>query len=71
MIITVNGEKQTLDGSERTLSELFILNKVSKPEMVSVQINGKFVDKKDYGTKKIEESDEVDFLYFMGGGRVS
>lgn len=69
MIITVNGEKQTLDGSEITLSELLTLNKVSEPEMVSVQINSLFVDKKDYEAKKIVENDEVAFLYFMGGGR--
>lgn len=69
MIINVTGEKQTLGGSEITLSELLTLNKVSEPEMVSVQINSLFVDKKDYGAKKIVESDEVAFLYFMGRGR--
>lgn len=71
MIISVNGEKQTLAGTETTISDLLVLNKVSMPEMVSVQINGQFVDKKDYGARKIVENDEVDFLYFMGGGKRS
>ena len=69
MFIMVNGETQTVGGSETTISELLVLNKVSTPDMVSVQINGQFVDKKDFWTKKIAEKDEVDFLYFIGGGR--
>lgn len=69
MVITVNGEKQNLEGTETSVSDLLILNKVNMPEMVSVQINGLFVDKKDYGTRKVVENDEVDFLYFMGGGQ--
>ena len=69
MIITVNGEKQTLEGADTKISDLLVLNKVNKPDMVSVQINGLFVDKKDYETRKIVENDEVDFLYFMGGGQ--
>lgn len=69
MIITVNGEQQNLEGSEITLSELLALNKVVLPDMVSVQINGKFVDQKDRGEIKVAENDEVDFLYFMGGGK--
>ena len=71
MIITVNGEKQTLEGAAANISYLLVLNKVNKPDMVSVQINGLFVDKKDYETRKIVENDAVDFLYFMGGGQVS
>ena len=69
MFIMVNGETQTVGGSETTISELLVLNNVSTPDMVSVQINWQFVDKKDFWTKKIAEKDEVDFLYFMGGGK--
>jgi sulfur carrier protein len=68
MIITVNGEKQTVEGARITVSELLILNKVEMPEMVSVQINGAFVDRKEYPSKTITDKDSVDFLYFMGGG---
>ena len=71
MIINVNGEAQTWEGSEIVMADLLIRNKVGRPDMVSVQINGAFVDKKDYETKKIVANDEVDFLYFMGGGQAS
>ena len=69
MIITVNGEKQTVESRELVLSELLVMNRVDKPDMVSVQVNGQFVDKREYGSRKIAENDEVDFLYFVGGGR--
>ncbi len=69
MTITVNGEVQTWEGEEFTVADLLTRNKVEKPEMVSVQINSKFVEKQDYGTKKVVAGDEVDFLYFMGGGK--
>lgn len=69
MIIMVNGEKQTLEESVISIAELLILHKVAKPDMVSVQLNGRFVDKKEYGAKKISDNDEIDFLYFIGGGK--
>jgi sulfur carrier protein len=71
MVITVNGDKQTWEEEELTVADLLIRNKVEKPDMVSVQINGKFVDKQDYGAVKAVAGDEVDFLYFMGGGKAS
>lgn len=65
--IKVNGKDQDLNGVE-TLSGLMKSNNVLQPEMVSIQVNGKFVDRNDYETTPINAGDEVDFLYFMGGG---
>jgi sulfur carrier protein len=36
--------------------------------MVSVQVNEEFVDREEFATLQLNEGDEVDFLYFMGGG---
>jgi sulfur carrier protein len=69
MIIIVNGEAKNWEGSELTIADLLSQHKVEKPEMLSVQVNGAFVDKNDYGTKTVATNDEVDFLYFMGGGK--
>ncbi len=69
MIITVNGDRQTWEEQKLSIAELLTLNKVEKPDMVSVQLNGKFVDKQDYGITMLAAADEVDFLYFMGGGK--
>jgi sulfur carrier protein len=64
--ITVNGEKQELENSI-TFVELLKLNRIEQPDMVSIQLNGEFVYNEDYETL-INEGDEIDFLYFMGGG---
>lgn len=65
--INVNGKEQTINES-LSLSELLVINNVAEPSMVSIQVNGSFVVREDYDTTKLNENDEVDFLYFMGGG---
>ena len=66
--IKVNGKDQTLT-SEISISELLALNKVAQPDMVSIQVNGKFINKDAYTSTIVNNGDEVDFLYFMGGGQ--
>ncbi|MDR3247075.1 MAG: sulfur carrier protein ThiS [Prevotellaceae bacterium] len=66
-IITVNGEKQEVS-APITLTELIALNNIAQPDMVSVQLNEEFVNREDYTTLELKEGDEIDFLYFMGGG---
>lgn len=68
MNIKINGEEQIMNEEAITISELLRLNKVESPETVSVQLNGNFVDQKQFGTTQVRENDEVDFLYFLGGG---
>lgn len=68
MKIKVNGKEQVLDKDSISVKELLNVSKVEKPDMLSVQLNGEFVKKEDYSNTFVKESDEVDFLYFMGGG---
>jgi sulfur carrier protein len=68
MTIQINGETQQIDRDELTLPELLVLAKVESPELVTVQINGEFVDRGDFPSTRIQENDEVDFLYYLGGG---
>jgi sulfur carrier protein len=67
--ILVNGKEQVLETDSLSVLELIKLNNVLNADMVSVQLNGEFVDHKDYSSTLFKENDEVDFLYFMGGGR--
>jgi sulfur carrier protein len=69
MNIKINGKEQTLDKSSVNVSELLVTNNVEMPDMVSVQLNGEFVKKERFEDTYIKENDEIDFLYFMGGGR--
>jgi sulfur carrier protein len=68
MKIKVNGKDQQFDLPELPLVELLGKNNVSKPELVSIQINGAFLMQDQYHHTVIKDNDEVDFLYFMGGG---
>jgi sulfur carrier protein len=69
MKIKINGLEKTISATNPTIAELLALEKVDMPQYVSVQVNGAFAQTKDFGTARVAENDEVDFLYFMGGGR--
>lgn len=68
MEIIVNGELKSITGENTTISDILRLLKVEMPDMVSVQLNGDFVERKKFDTVIIKNKDAVDFLYFMGGG---
>jgi len=65
--LKVNGKEQELIDS-LSVSGLIKLNKVAQPDMVSIQLNGDFVIRENYDSTLLKEGDEIDFLYFMGGG---
>ena len=66
--LIVNGEDQEVQ-LPATVADLIKQNNVAQPEMVSVQVNEEFVDREEFATLQLNEGDEVDFLYFMGGGQ--
>jgi len=68
MNLRVNGEDYVVEG-EITVLGLLIEQGVKSPEMVSVQLNNRFVDTKDFGTTVLKENDQIDHLYFVGNGR--
>jgi sulfur carrier protein len=68
MYITVGGEKKEVKEGI-TLPELIEQEKVETPEYVTVSINEEFVESAQVAQTVLKEGDEVEFLYFMGGGR--
>ena len=66
--IKVNGESQEVV-LPMTVEELIKNNNVENPELVSVQANEEFLDRNEYAKRQVEEGDEIDFLFFMGGGQ--
>lgn len=67
MIITVAGEKKEYkDGL--TLPELLSAENVEMPEYVTVSINEEFVESDKKESTVLKDGDNVEFLYFMGGG---
>jgi len=68
MNITVNGEAKSFSDQTLTIDALLKASKVQNPQLVTVQHNGNFVDQAQYAAEIVKENDEVDFLYFLGGG---
>lgn len=67
MTITVAGEKKEYkDGL--TLPELLEAENVEMPEYVTVSVNEEFVEADKKQTTVLKDGDNVEFLYFMGGG---
>ena len=67
MKITVAGENKEYDDG-LTVSKLIELENVETPQYVTVSVNEEFVDSAAFDTTTLKEGDEVEFLYFMGGG---
>lgn len=65
--IKLNGKGLQLENAINLL-DLLKENGVKQPDMVSVQVNGEFLAKDNFASKLIAENDEIDFVYFMGGG---
>lgn len=67
MTLAINGKQITIDSS-LSVSELLEHQDVESPDMVSVQLNGEILEREDFDSTTVSEGDEVEFLYFMGGG---
>jgi sulfur carrier protein len=70
MDITINGKKESIDKNEITVFELLKVKNIKMPEMVSVQVNGDILRRNTFDSTLVRENDEVNFLYFMGGGGI-
>lgn len=67
MVITVGGNKKEVE-DDLTVAKLIELENVETPEYVTVSVNEEFIDQEDFETHALKEGDEIEFLYFMGGG---
>lgn len=69
MKIKVNGEVKKIKDLV-TITEVLKIENVEMPDMVSVQLNGEFAERDRFDKTVIKENDEIEFLYFMGGGSI-
>jgi len=68
MNIKINGDLETMEKDNLTITELLVVKEVKMPEMVSVEYNGEMLDREKFDSTQLKENDEIEFLYFMGGG---
>ena len=67
MTITVSGNKrEKSDGL--TLAQLVIDENVETPQYVTASVNEEFISSPDFETTGLKDGDNIEFLYFMGGG---
>ena len=65
--ITVAGKVKEYE-DRLNVTQLIEKENVEAPEYVTVSVNDEFIEKADF-EKALKDGDEVEFLYFMGGGR--
>ncbi len=65
MHIQINGKLEEIQAA--TVTDL-LRTKEIEPQMVSVELNSKIVDRGAYSTTALKEGDTLEFLFFMGGG---
>ena len=71
MNLTVNGKPASIS-EENPISVLALLEalQVAQREYVTVELNGDILDRGDFEGATVKDGDTVEFLYFMGGGKL-
>lgn len=67
MRIRTNGEDADI-GDGLTVAQLLVERNVKMPDMVTVELNGEILNRQEFDAIRVKEGDQVEFLYFMGGG---
>ena len=67
MFIKVAGEKKEYPEGP-TVKELIEKEDVEIPQYVTVTINDEFIESRAFDSTVVKDGDEIEFLYFMGGG---
>ena len=65
--IVVGGESREI-AEGTTIAALLKLENVEMPEYVSVSVNEEIVTRESHALRTLSDGDEIEFLYFMGGG---
>lgn len=66
MQVKVNGKSEDIQSS--SVLDLLTLKKID-PQMVAVEVNDKMIDREHLATTTLTEGDQVEFLFYMGGGQ--
>ena len=67
MTIQLNGKESAL-AEAITVEKLLTQNQVRNLDTISVQLNGKPLERNEFQTTSICDGDQVEIFYFMGGG---
>jgi sulfur carrier protein len=65
MQVKINGKLETIQ--EGGLTDLLKSRNI-EAQMVTVELNNKIIDRASLSSTTLQEGDEIEFIYFMGGG---
>ncbi len=66
MQVQINGKKEEVHG--QTVLELLKAKDID-PRMVAVELNAQMVERDLLETTPVKDGDQLEFLFYMGGGR--
>ena len=66
MQVQINGKKEEVQG--QTVMELLKAKDID-PRMVAVELNAQIVERDLLETTPVKDGDQLEFLFYMGGGR--
>ncbi|GKS63887.1 thiamine biosynthesis protein ThiS [Nitrospira sp.] len=66
MQVKINGKPEEIQAG--TVLDLLKAKNI-EPQMVAVEVNDKVLERDDLATTHLHEADQVEFLFYMGGGR--
>ena len=66
MQVKINGKSEEVQGP--TVLDLLKAKNID-PQMVAVELNDAMLERERLGTTPVKEGDQVEFLFYMGGGQ--
>ena len=66
MQVQINGKTEEVEGA--TVLDLLRARNID-PHMVAVELNSQMIDRTLLETTPVKEGDQLEFLFYMGGGR--
>ncbi|MGQ0666731.1 MAG: sulfur carrier protein ThiS [Nitrospiraceae bacterium] len=66
MQIKINGKSEEVQSG--SILDLLMTKKI-EPQMVAVEVNDKVLERDHLATTRLNEGDQIEFLFYMGGGR--
>ena len=66
MQVKINGKPEEVPGG--TVLDLLKAKRI-EPQMVAVELNDKMLERDHLEATTLNEGDQVEFLFYMGGGR--
>jgi sulfur carrier protein len=66
MQVKINGKTEDIQGG--TVLDLLQAKNI-EPQMVAIEVNDSMLERTHLATTTLKEGDQIEFLFYMGGGR--